>query len=193
MSKKDHQRQLAAARSRQRRREVQESLVPRQRPAGEGIPDPVRAHVRKVLENEAAWTQAQIARVRQIEADGGRIVDSDQPDSDRPEKWEIRDVCTNELLAEGDDSNDINAVYKQLDPDEKWWGYETATEGLVEQYGDIPPTSGIPESLCEALQDWVTSLSTDDEDIAEVAGCTVEHVRHCRTDALDLLRRAALN
>ena len=41
-------------------------------------------------------------------------------------------------------------------------------------------TSGLPQSLQRALQEWAVDESTPDEDVAEFIGWTVERVREHR-------------
>ena len=46
--------------------------------------------------------------------------------------------------------------------------------------GPLPVTAGIPESLSAALDDWISTLSTPDEEIAEFIGWSVDKVRDHR-------------
>jgi hypothetical protein len=59
----------------------------------------VRVHVRKVLRARSADREAEDAKIREIEAAGGRIVDGGQLDN---QAWEITDWRTGMRLAHGD-------------------------------------------------------------------------------------------
>lgn len=72
----------------------------------------------------------------------------------------------------------------RLDPDGKWLHIDS----LDTEPGSVD-LAGLPASLADALQDWLGSTGTSDEDVAQFVGWSVEEVaRHreevCREQAL---------
>ncbi|MFC3986652.1 hypothetical protein [Streptosporangium jomthongense] len=135
----------------------------------------IRDHVRKILLARAADNEAEAAKIQEIEAAGGRIITGGQIDKD---EWEILDWRTEERLAHGHNGLDGYAeACLRLDPEGRWHHIDPLTEeiGLTEP----SLTDGVPLSLAEALLNWVESLSTPDEEIAEIAGWDVAEVARC--------------
>lgn len=133
--------------------------------------DAVRNHVRKILRARGAGREAEDAKIRGIEAAGGRIVDGGQLDN---QTWEITDWRTGTRLAHGDGGLDgFSEAWLRLDPDGCWWHIDRIGENFL---SEPSATDGVPPSLAEALQDWVEGLSTPDEEIAAVAGWDVAEV-----------------
>jgi hypothetical protein len=136
--------------------------------------DLVRAHIRALLSGQAQDTQQRDAEIEALEAQGHRIVDGGQTG---PDSWEILDWRTGEELAHGDDGLDgYDATTDRLDPDGTW----IHIDQIDSDPGPRPVTAGIPESLSEALDDWISSRSTSDEEIAEFVGWSVDKVRDHR-------------
>jgi hypothetical protein len=136
--------------------------------------DPIRTHVRKILQAEEQENRAIEARIGKIEADGGRIIDAGQTCGDA---WEVTDYRTGELIVSGDGGLDGYAkAAERLDADNKWHLSDHI-------YSDDPPepspTKGVPPTLADALRDWVGALGTSHEEIAEVAGWDVDKVASC--------------
>lgn len=137
--------------------------------------DLVRAHIRALLSDEAQYTQQRDAEVEALEAEGHRIVDGGQTGQD---SWEILDWRSGERLAYGADGLDgYDETTDRLDPDGMW----VHIDQIGSEPGPGPVTAGIPESLGEALDDWVSSRSTSDEEIAEFVGWSVDKVRDYRS------------
>lgn len=136
----------------------------------------VRAHLRCRLADE----QARLDRVHALEAAGHRMVDGGQTGrtDDDQATWEITDWRTGELLASGIGDDAYDAEGARLDPDGKWLHIDNVDEDLTEV-----EAVGIPVSLANALQDWVGTSSTSDEDVAEIVGWSVEEVTRHRKEA----------
>ncbi|WNV90264.1 hypothetical protein [Umezawaea sp. Da 62-37] len=136
--------------------------------------DTVRAHVRALLSGQAQDARRQDAEIEALEAKGHRIVDGGQTGQD---SWEILDWRTGERLARGDDGLEgYDATTDRLDPDGMWFHIDQ----IESEPGPRPVTDGIPSSLSEALDDWISMRSTSDEEIAEFIGWPAEKVRDHR-------------
>jgi hypothetical protein len=138
--------------------------------------DPLRTHIRKILRTYAASDTAVAKRIEELEAEGRRIVSGGQTSGDN---WQVTDWRTGEVIAEGDDGLDgYDAAGERLDPGDRWFHIDHVDEDIDMS---VAPTDGIPASLAMVLDDWVGTTSVTDEEIAQVAGWTVEEVRACRT------------
>jgi hypothetical protein len=137
--------------------------------------DAVREHIRRVLADQLRWDQACDHRAEELERRGRRIVTGGSTSED---SWEVTDWRTGQLLAEGDGGLEgYGAAVARLDPDGTWF--------LVDHLYRAEPVSevttpGIPRSLGDAIEDWIGSTSTPDEEIAEFIGWSVEKVREHR-------------
>jgi hypothetical protein len=139
------------------------------------VSDAVRDHVRRVLQASRAYDDALEAKATELERAGHRIINCDQADHDA---WDVTDWRTGETIAEGDGHIEgYDRAADQLDPDDKWFHIDQVAKGIP---NDCAPAIGIPQSLGEAIESWAESTSTTDEDIAEVAGWSVQTVREYR-------------
>ncbi|MCK2238183.1 MULTISPECIES: hypothetical protein [unclassified Crossiella] len=146
---------------------------PRQQPALSRT-DLVRAHIRALLSGQGQDTQQRDAEIQALEARGHRIVDGGQTG---PDSWEILDWRTGEQLAHGDDGLEgYDATTDRLDPDGTW----IHIDQIESEPGPRPVTAGIPDSLSEVLDDWISLQSTPDEEIADFIGWSVDRVRDHR-------------
>jgi hypothetical protein len=146
-----------------------------------GTDTAVRDYVRALLRQYRADEDARLERIRALEAEGRRIIDSGQTGQD---EWEIKDWRTGEILASGTGGiEDYDAATYRLDPEGKWLHIDTINSGP----DDLEPISvepvGIPASLADALQDWLGVSSTSDEDVAQFVGWSVEEVARHREEA----------
>jgi len=140
-----------------------------------GTDTAVRDYVRALLRQYRADEDARQERIRALEADGRRIVNGGQTGQD---SWEITDWRSGDLLAHGTGGIDeYDAATGRLDPDGKWLHIDHVDADPV----DVEPV-GIPDSLADALQDWLGSAGTPDEDVAEFVGWSVEDVARHRED-----------
>ncbi|MFJ9558381.1 hypothetical protein ACIRPH_31625 [Nocardiopsis sp. NPDC101807] len=139
--------------------------------------DLVKQHVITLLGRRRELQEAIEKRVSEHEAAGGRVVDGGQVDHDT---WEVTDYRTGETLAEG--SNGLNGFLELLGSHqaESWALIDPLTDDLYDD--DLHVTEGLPESLCDALDDWIGSRSTSNEDVAEFVGWPVERVLEARRD-----------
>lgn len=138
--------------------------------------DVVRTHIQALLAEYAQDTQRRDAEIQELEAQGHRIVSGGQTGRD---SWEIVDWRTGEELAHGSNGPDgYDATTDGLDPDGTW----IHIDHIGPEPGPLPETAGIPESLSEALDDWVSSWHTSDEEIAEFIGWSVDQVRDHRRE-----------
>lgn len=134
----------------------------------------VREYVQALLRIRLVDEQARQERIRGLEKTGHRIVNGGQTSSgsDDQQTWEITDWRTEDLLASGTGSYEAyDAAVRRLDPAGKWVHVDTVDEDPTE-----PAPAGIPTSLADALQDWVGTTSTPDEEVAEFVGWSVEEV-----------------
>jgi hypothetical protein len=136
----------------------------------------VRDYVQALLRQYRADDEVRQERIRALEAEGRRIVGGGQTGQDT---WEVTDWRTGDLLARGTgDHHHYDYAADRLDPDGKW----IHIDNIDTDPGDVEPI-GIPDSLAGALQDWLGSAGTPDEDVAELVGWNVEAVaRHRQED-----------
>ena len=129
-------------------------------------------HVKRLLRAQLAIDDARYERLEELEQQGYRIVDGGQVGVDG---WNILDWRTDEVIAEGDDGWDgYTAATKRLCPDGKWVHVDSVTDDMP-----LPEVStpGVPPSLAKALDEWISQMSTPDEEIAQFIGWSVEKVQ----------------
>ncbi|MEV7011997.1 hypothetical protein [Streptosporangium sp. NPDC051022] len=137
--------------------------------------DALRVHVRKILQAYATDQEAELIAIRDIEAAGGQIINGGQLYGD---EWEILDWRTGTRLAHGFGGlQGYDEACARLDPHNRWRHIDPISEGL--EPVEPSATDGVPPSLASALQDWLGSMHTPDEEIAEVAGWDVAQVARC--------------
>jgi hypothetical protein len=139
-----------------------------------------RQHVRKILEVRLLDETDRVTRIRDLEAAGRRIVTGGQTrrNDDDTSEWEIRDWRTNEVLACGTGDDGYDTACLELDPQDTWIHIDSVDSALTD-----PVTEGIPQSLAVALDEWVGSTATSDEDIAAWVGWSVDKVRRYRGES----------
>lgn len=135
----------------------------------------IRDCVQTMLRQSLATEQARQEHIRSYEKNGRRIIDGGQTGES---SWEITDWRTGEVIETGTGSYDAyDEAARRLDPGGRWVHidhFEDDAEGE-----DEPEYDGVPASLAEALRDWLGMAATSDEDVAVVAGWSVEEVsRH---------------
>lgn len=136
----------------------------------------VRDYVQALLRQYRADEDARQERILALEAAGRRIVGGGQTGQD---SWEITDWRTGELLASGTGGiDDYDAATMRLDPDGMWLHIDT----IDAEPASVEPL-GIPASLADALQDWLGSAGTPDEDVAQFVAWSVEEVARHREEA----------
>lgn len=141
-----------------------------------GADTAVRDYVRALLRQYRADEDTRLERIRALEAEGRRIIEGGQTG---PDQWEIRDWRSGETLATGSGGIDAyDATSARLDPNGTWLHIENVPSDLT----SVPP-AGIPASLADALQDWLGSAGTSDEDVAEFVGWSVEDVARHREES----------
>ncbi|MFE7111791.1 hypothetical protein ACFU98_29610 [Streptomyces sp. NPDC057575] len=144
-----------------------------------GTDTAVREYVRALLRVRLADEQARQERIRALEKAGHRIVSGGQTSSgsDNLQTWEITDWRTGDLIVNGTgDYTAYDEAAQRLDPDGKWLHIDNLDEDSTKV-----ESVGIPDSLADALQDWLGSAP--DEDVAEFVGWSVEEVARHREEA----------
>jgi len=140
-----------------------------------GTDTAVRSYVQSALRQYYAAQEAREESIRALEAAGHRIINGGQSGQ---EEWEITDWRTGDLLARGTGNHhDYDDAARRLDPDGKWLHIDTIDIDPM----DVEPV-GIPESLANALLDWLGSTGTPDEDVAEFVGWSVDDVARHRSE-----------
>lgn len=129
----------------------------------------VKKHIETLLQHENYIDNAREAILRGYEAKGYRIVDGGQTDHDT---WEVKDYRTGETIVQGGGGIDGYLETVGSDQGKMWVDIDPLTEDLYDE--PEPVTEGLPESLCEALSNWVSTA--DSEDIAEFIDWPVERV-----------------
>ena len=131
--------------------------------------DQLRSIVTNLVQADLAYDSLLEAERRQLEAAGHRLIGGGQTSGER---WEITDVRTGELIAEGDGGIDgFDATTERLDPEGKWVHidqiktteidpFDVAVDRLVQQ--------GIPRGLIAAIGEWATFAS--DEELENYLG-----------------------
>jgi hypothetical protein len=137
----------------------------------------IRDYVRALLRAELALEQERLKRISLLEEAGRRIIDGGQTGED---SWEINDWRSGEVIASGTDGlAGYNAAGARLDPDGTWFHIDHA-DGDEDEDAEPVDRHGVPESLANALQDWLGMTLTPDEDVAVVVGWSVEEVQRHR-------------
>lgn len=151
------------------------------RPTLTGTDTTVRDYVQALLRQYRADEDARLECIFALEAGGRRIISGGQTGQD---SWEITDWRTRELITNGTGGiDDYDAATARLDPDGKWLHIDT----INVDPDSVEPASvepvWIPASLADALQDWLGSAGTPDEDVAQFVGWSVEEVARHREEA----------
>ncbi|MFJ9988529.1 hypothetical protein ACIQUD_31730 [Streptomyces globisporus] len=140
----------------------------------------VREYLREHLRCRRSDEDARLERIHAAEAAGHQLIDGGQTGrtADDQSTWEITDWRTGERLASGIGDDTYDTEVARLDPAGKWLHIDAIDTDLTEA-----DPAGIPVSLANALQDWIGSASTSDEDIAGFVGWSVEEVVRHREEA----------
>ena len=145
-----------------------------------GAEGPVQDYVRSLLRQNLADEQARQGRIQDSEKSGRRIINGGQTgrSEDGSATWEITDWRTGELIESGTgDYEAFRAALERLDPDESWIHIGNLSD-MDTTEAEVP--TGIPDSLAQALQDWLSSAATTDEDVAQFVGWPVDEVNKHR-------------
>lgn len=120
----------------------------------------IHQHIRTALAHEQRYQARTNAYIRAYEDEGRRVVDID-PTGDTT--WRVSDYRTGETIAKGDDGF---AGYARV-ANEIGQLWVDSSEILEAAHEDGPPvTEGLPESLCEALADWVEMADPEEVEAA---------------------------
>lgn len=125
--------------------------------------DLIRQHIRAIIQFEEEHDQRHEDLLKDYEAKGHRIVSGGQTDH---HSWEVTDYRTGELIIKGD--NGLDGYSRAADEHGEMWAH---IDPITEHLFDIPDpvTPGLPESLCEALTQWVREGASGN-DIAVALG-----------------------
>lgn len=137
--------------------------------------DLVKVHVRKWLAANVTVQESFREKIRELEASGLRIVDGGQTGSygeDGRAEWEVTDWRTGDVVTSGRDTYEGFAdALAQLDPDDRLVFLDRLSEET--ELPQVESTVGLPESLCDALVEWLEEKA-DAEEVAEWLGEPVE-------------------
>ncbi|MDJ0384963.1 hypothetical protein [Streptomyces sp. G-G2] len=121
--------------------------------------DLTRRYIRKWLDANERVQEQFAQKVAEVEAAGHRLIDGGQTgsyDDAGRASWAINDWRTGAVLASGcDDYEGYSAAVAKADPDNCW----ILVDNLSEETGlpEVDSIPGLPDSLAEALQEWVES------------------------------------
>ncbi|MFD9592110.1 hypothetical protein ACFWA9_05035 [Kitasatospora sp. NPDC059973] len=138
---------------------------------------PIREYICELLRANLAAEEAREGEIRRLEETGHRIVSGGQAGMD---SWEITDWRSGAVIEAGTNGPDgYDAVAARLDPMGMWFHIDHVGEGV-----DEPPVNsfGLPDSLADALREWLSLLSTPDKDVAAVTGWSAEEIQRHRVD-----------
>lgn len=159
--------------------------------------DPVKTHIRALLEAEAARNTAITAKIREVETAGGRIGRWRKwRAADSSYDWEITDWRTGKVLATSEEGGSDHEVIEDLgivpwfsppSGDSSFpildWTRDTYPPAIPDR-NDPPPPDGLPASLAKAITEWFDYDRPTDEDIAAFVGLPAADVTRCRADPL---------
>ena len=130
--------------------------------------DVIGEYIRAVLDTAAQAEKAEDDEIARIEAEGFRLVDGGQVAEDR---WEITDFRSGEILAEGAGGpDDYFEAASALDNDLRIY-YVGAISSEISSRFPVPrPPAGLPESLAEALANWVSEHTGEAQQFSEQSG-----------------------
>lgn len=150
------------------------TAIPAQQTAVGG---PIGDYIRALLTQLHADAQARQSRIEALENTGHRIIDGGRI---YPAGWEVIDWRTREVIASGDgDIDAYNKAVAGIDGSDRW----VHIDRIDDEDSPTVPAGGIPESLADALQDWLSMASTSDQDVAAVIGWSVDEVAQHRGTA----------
>lgn len=133
--------------------------------------DLAQEYVRRYLVSQREAESRLADEIAKLEAVGHRIIDGGQTSQST---WMYTDWLTGEVIASGGGDHDDD-VFDEVDPDGMFIHIDN-----VERQPVHPDNPGIPESLADALRDWVDLLKTTDEDIARFVGWNADDVAAAR-------------
>ncbi|MFE9427762.1 hypothetical protein ACFYNO_32925 [Kitasatospora sp. NPDC006697] len=138
---------------------------------------PIREYIGELLCANLAAEEAREEEIRRLEEAGHRIVNGGQTGMD---SWEITDWRSDALIEAGSNGLDgYDAAAARLDPTGTWFHIDHVGEDVDE----VPVnTFGLPDSLAEALREWLSLRSTPDKDVAAVTGWSAEEIQRHRVD-----------
>ncbi len=134
--------------------------------------DLVQEYARRYLVAQREADRSLADAIDKLQASGHRIIDGGQTGETT---WMYTDWQTGEVVASGDDGTSDDEVLAALDPDDTFIHIANIARQWVG-----PDNPGIPQSLADAVENWIDLLSTPDEDIARFVGWSVEDVAAAR-------------
>ncbi|MFF2080588.1 hypothetical protein ACFVXG_38220 [Kitasatospora sp. NPDC058162] len=138
---------------------------------------PIREYICELLRANLAAEEARESEVRRLEEAGHRIVNGGQTGMD---SWEITDWRSGALIEASTNGLDgYDAAADRPDPTGMWFHIDHVGEGVDELQVS---SFGLPESLAEALREWLSLRSTPDKDVAAVTGWSADEVQRHRVD-----------
>lgn len=138
--------------------------------------DLIKEHVRRVLEDSRTQNAVLLAAVAELEAEGRRIVGGGQTSGEGD--WDITDWRTGKLIAAGRGLEADGLTCRALDPKGTWIHIDHVRDqgDDAEEGSPYVLTDGVPQSLGNAVEDWVLGLNTSYEEIADWVGWKVDDV-----------------
>ena len=147
-----------------------------------GMASAVEACARVLLENSVDCTNAIKTRMAELEADGRRIVGGG---IDGQGTWDIADWQTGQILAQGTDgTGGYDRAVDRLDADGMaMFHVDHIFPDVYGAFDELPQVPGVPESLADALREWLGATCRSDQDLAEVSGLSLTEVAALRQAA----------
>lgn len=120
----------------------------------------IHQHIRAAATYAEVYEKNKETLLSSYEAKGERIISGGQTGLDT---WDIIDYRTGKVLFEG--AGGLEEYARTIEEHgQNWVHIDPITEGLY--VDNLPVTEGLPDSLCEALSDWVDTADPEEIEAA---------------------------
>lgn len=130
--------------------------------------------LRTLLAEKSASSTTEEAEIAKEETQGHRIVTGGQTG---PTAWEIIDWRTRQIIEQSSGGGDsYEQAMERLDPNGTWVHIDVLRDEQAWTAAAREHLPGIPDSLVEAIDDWVEHPRTPPDEIAALVGWTEQQV-----------------